>query len=462
MQISDIPHQLPEPTEKMSIPRLYHQRARVFPGTAVVERRSSLGGWQPVTIEELLADVEILGRGLIAQGVDVGDKVAILAATSFEWLLVDLAILSVRAITVPIYESDSAPQMEHILEDSDAHLVFTSTSQQAELVRSVSNENSVRVDSWDSGALTVLRKAASGASVEQFTERLDALRIDDLATITYTSGTTGSPKGVELTHRNFVATANAIHRTVPMIAQNPKTRGLLFLPLAHVLARFVMHTIACGPGVLALSPDTSTLLSDLATFQPTSILAVPRVLEKVYGVAQAKAGGGIKGKLFSWSVHQAKDASRAQGKTGLGGRGKLALANALVLRKIRAVLGPNLEYIVCGGAPLPADLAHFFRGASVDILQGYGLSETTGPITLQAPGNNTPGSVGPVLMGNEIMINGADGEIRVRGSAVFRGYHNLPEITAASFENGWFCTGDLGRIDKPGSSKLLAARRRFW
>ncbi len=464
MHSLDISRRVPEPTDQMSIPGLYHHRAEIYPGSTVVERRTEYGSWQKVSIEKLLADVQTLGCGLIARGVKPGDKVAILAATSFEWMQLDLAIMSVGAVTVPIYESDSATQIAHIITDAQVKLVFTATTQQADLVRSISTSKEVEVESFDRGALGQLQTAARHVELERFTDRLAALRIDDLATIVYTSGTTGLPRGVELTHRNFVATSNGIHRTLPMITENPKTRGFLFLPLAHVLARFVMHTISAGPATVAFAGDTSNLIDDIAAFDPTAILVVPRVLEKVYYAAQAKAAVGMKQKLFSWASRQARDVSIEKvegGSPTAKTRGKHAVANALVLRKIRRALGPNLEYVVCGGAPLAPDLAHFFGGIGVTLLQGYGLSETTGPIAVQIPGLNPPGTVGPILMGNEVKIDPEDDEILLKGSAVFERYHNQPEQTAAAFDDGWFRTGDLGRIDGLGQLHITGRKKEL-
>lgn len=448
--------------DAFTVPQLYAERAHRYPKSIAVEKRTAFGGWQEVTIEELLSDVERIACGLIGLGVEPQDRIAILAANSFEWMLLDLAIMSVGGVTVPIYESDSAAQIRHILADADVHHVFTETLQQAELVSSVAGENVKSVDSIDQGALRRLAAASRHVAPIAVIDRTRAIRSEDLATIIYTSGTTGIPKGVELTHKNFVATSDAVHEVLPEIAENPKTRVLLFLPLAHVLARFVMHTLAVSPGRIAFSPDTKNLISDIAAFQPTALLVVPRVLEKVYSTALGKAGGGVKGKLFSWSTKQAKAVSIAEDDGERGGAAlklRAQLADSLVLKKIRAVLGPNLEFVVSGGAPLSADLAHFYRGLGITLLQGYGLSETTGPIAVQLPGANPPGAVGPILPGNEVMIAEEDSEILLRGNAVFRGYHNLPQDTAESFQGDWFRTGDVGRIDEDGQLRITGRKK---
>lgn len=446
---------------ELTVPQLYELREKDYPGSVVVERRTAFGGWQDVTIEQLLQEVERVACGLIGMGVEPKENVAILAANSYEWMLLDIAIMSVGAVTVPVYESDSAMQIRHILEDADVRHVFTANFQQAELVASVKTEKVETIDSIDQGAMRRLAQAARHIAPVAVTDRIRNIRSTDLATIIYTSGTTGMPKGVQLTHRNFVKTSDAVHEAMPMIALDPKSRVLLFLPLAHVLARFVMHTLAVGPGRVAFSPDTSNLISDIEAFRPTALLVVPRVLEKVYAAALGKAGGGFKGKLFAWSVKQAKNLSAAEEKGGPGFGTKTAsgIADALVLKKIRAVLGPNLQYVVSGGAPLSADLHHFYRGLGIKIVQGYGLSETTGPIAVQNPAANPPGAVGNILPGNEVMIDPDDGEVLLRGDAVFSGYHNLPEETAEAIVDGWFHTGDVGSIGEDGQLRITGRKK---
>ena len=447
-----------------TIPQLYAERAHLHPESIAVEKRTSFGGWQEVRIEELLADAERIACGLIGLGIEPRENVAILASNSYEWLLLDLAIMSVGAVTVPIYESDSAAQIHHILQDADVSHVFTETVQQAELVQAASGNHSVTTDSIDAGALRRIAEASRHIAPIAVLDRTRAIRSDDLATIIYTSGTTGSPKGVQLTHSNFVNTSDAVHLVLPEITDNPDTRVLLFLPLAHVLARFVMHTLAVSRGRLAFSPNTKNLLSDIAAFRPTTLLAVPRVMEKVYATAQGKAGGGIKAKIFSWSAKQAKSLSHASDtKRGPSAALKLSnsLADSLVLKKIKGALGPNLKHIVSGGAPLSAELAHFYRGLGVTLLQGYGLSESTGPITVQLPGANPPGAVGFALPGNEIKIDEDDGEILLRGDAIFVGYHNLPEETEAAFADGWFRTGDLGSLDESGQLRITGRKKEL-
>lgn len=433
-----------------SVPSLLIARAKKYPKQVAVEQRTPVGLPQPVTAEELLAQVNDVARGLIGQGIHPGDAVAILSSTSYEWMLLDYAILSIGAITVPIYESDSAAQIEHILTDAKVVQVFTQTRQQAELVESVRTPSVRFIDSIDRGAMRNIATAALGIEASEVEARRIRIKSSDLATIIYTSGTTGMPKGVCLTHANFVGTAYATRQVLGSVIDSPDTRLLLFLPVAHVLARFVMHIVISGQGTLGFSPDIKNLLPDIASFKPSVLLVVPRVLEKVYNSAAAKAGKGIKGKIFSWSAKQARSWAISKEKT-LGPsplkRVRHSVADTLVLKKIREVLGPNMKYIVSGGAPLASDLAQFFSGLGLKVLQGYGLSETTGPACVQLLNNHPSGYVGPVLPGNYVKI-ADDGEILLKGVSVMSGYYNLPDATADSFIDGWFCTGDLGTVDK--------------
>lgn len=446
--------------ERMTIPGLYEYRASVRPGSIVAERRSEIGGWRPVTIEEFLAEVEVYARGLIGMGVEAGESVALLAANSYRWMVLDLAILSIGAITVPIYESDSVKQIRHILEDAKIVLAITDTAQQADLVESTKTAGLRVIVSMDRGGERELQAAARYVAPITVTDRQNRMHIDDLATIIYTSGTTGVPKGVELTHRNFVGTTVSIHMELFDLAHDPNTRILLFLPLAHVLARFVMHALASGGGRVGFSPDTSNLVGDIGSFQPSLLLVVPRVLEKVYNAAHAKAGGGAKSKIFSWSASVAKSNGAAveSGVKAMSGL-KYTVADALVLKKVKKILGPNLKYIVSGGAPLASDLAAFYRGLGLTLMVGYGLSESTGPITVQRPNYTPAGTVGPVLPGNEVRVDEEDGEVLLRGVSVFPGYHNLPEETAEVFSDGWFRTGDIGSLDEHGQLSITGRKK---
>ena len=479
-----------EATEDMNLPKMLHQRVERHPGQFAIERRSNVGAWRKVTMESFLAEVDSIARGLIGIGLEPGDHLAILAPTSYEWALIDVAALSCGAITVPIYETDSAQQIAHILADADVRIVITATTQQAELVESVRTEGVRYVLSLDRGAERVLTSAGRGVSVEQVRARTNAVTLSDEATIIYTSGTTGMPKGVVLTHGNFISPMLQAYDFLPVLINDPKSRSLLFLPVAHVLARFVMYCLLAGQGITAFSPDTRNLVDDIATFKPTMLLVVPRVMEKVYNAAAAKAGGGMKGRMFAWAVKQARALSKATAyvdsplpESAVAGPGpdttpipdasampspgpsaalKLRgrIADALVLSKVRAILGPNLHTIISGGAPLALDLANFYRGLGITLLQGYGLSETTGPISVETPQDFPPDSVGFPWPGNQMMI-APDGELLVRGISVSKGYHNLPEATAEAFVDGWFKTGDLASIDDRGHLRITGRKKEL-
>ncbi|WP_026459357.1 AMP-dependent synthetase/ligase [Schaalia vaccimaxillae] len=473
-----------------NLPKMIRNRAAEHPGQIAIEKRDQVGTWRPITIDRFRDHVNDTARGLVGLGLQAGQHMAILAPTSYEWALFDMAALSCGAITVPIYETDSAAQIQHILTDANIRIVLTATSQQAELVESVKVDQTTLVLSLDRGAARIVAEAARGISQEVIDERVEALRLEDQATIIYTSGTTGIPKGVILTHANFIETAIQAWDILPFIIGDTKSRNLLFLPVAHVLARFVMYAVLSGNGVIAFSPDTRNLVDDIATFKPTMLLAVPRVLEKVYNAAAAKAGGGFKGKLFSWAARQSRQVSKSTAyveslveadetggvlpdtvpvpdPSGIPSPGPSALlkvrygvADALVLKKVRAILGPNLRTVICGGAPLALDLADFYRGLGIELLQGYGLSETTGPIAVELPEDFPPDSVGFPWPGNRMKI-AEDGELLVQGVNVSPGYHNLPEETAKAFVDGWFKTGDLASIDDTGHLRITGRKKEL-
>lgn len=446
------------------LPDLLAARASAHPDQVVIETRSSVGATRNITAAELQRQVEYISCGLVGLGIEAGESVAILASTSMEWLLLDLSLLSIGAVTVPIYESDSAAQIHHILEDAHVVQVFTATTQQAELVRSVAPAFTRSIDSLDQGALRTIARAAKHVSIDDVKSRRSSLDSSSIATIIYTSGTTGVPKGVVLTHANFLGTIAGARQVVGDIVDSPDTRLLLFLPVAHVLARLVMHLVLSGAGVLGFSPNIKNLLPDIQAFKPSVLLVVPRVLEKVYNAASAKAGGGIKGKMFAWSAKQARTYALAQERTfgpSLLKKARHGIADALVLKKIRSILGPNLRYIVSGGAPLATDLAQFYAGMGITLLQGYGLSETTGPIAVQHVGKNPVGTVGLPLPGNFIKI-AKDGEILVKGLSVMPGYYHLPEQTHQVMPDGeWFHTGDLGSISKSGQLSITGRKKEL-
>ncbi len=465
--------------EDVSIPQLVFDREERHPHQVMIERLIQ-GDWLEVTAEEFTNHVLQIAQGFYGLGVRPGDRVAVLAPTSYEWAALDIAILSLGAVTIPIYESDSAVQIGHILTDAAASIVVTQTAQQADLVKSVMTDQVRRVLALERGGEREIIRAGVNVPAETVRELTAKLDLNSVATIVYTSGTTGLPKGVVLTHGNFVRALMQAYEILPDLISNPKNRTLLFLPVAHVLARFVMIGILIGEGRLGMSPDIRHLVHDISTFRPTLMLAVPRVLEKVYNTASQTAGKGIKKTLFGWSANQARQMSQAtafpiskektvndygvEKKSSPGPNVALKtrhrLADALVLRKIRGILGPNLNTIICGGAPLSAGLADFYRGLGITLLQGYGLTETTGPIAVQLPGDYPPDSVGYLWPGNSLKI-ADDGELLLSGISVTEGYNNLPEATAESLVDGWFYTGDLAEVDEEGRLRITGRKKEL-
>ncbi len=469
--------------ENLSIPQMVFDREARGPHQVVIERLVR-GHWLEVTGEEFVGNILELARGFYGLGVRPGDRVAILGSTSYEWAALDIAILSLGAITVPIYESDSAVQIKHILQDAEVSIVVTQTAQQADLVNSVKTDAVRQILALERGAERDLARAGADVSAETVTDLTSDVNLDNIATIVYTSGTTGLPKGVVLTHGNFIRTAMQAYDILPDLIGNPKSRTLLFLPVAHVLARFVMVALLIGEGRLGMSPDIRHLVHDIKTFRPTMMLAVPRVLEKVYNTASQTAGSGVKKTLFSWSAKQAREMSQStafpvskekRGKQdeeekeeaaktssgpSIGLKVKHRAADALVLRKIRNILGPNLHTIICGGAPLSTDLADFYRGIGITLLQGYGLTETTGPITVQRPTDFPPDSVGYLWPGNSMAI-ADDGELLLSGISLTSGYLNLPEVTAETIVDGWFHSGDLAEVDDEGRLRITGRKKEL-
>jgi len=399
-------------------------------------------------------------------GLEAGTAVGIMAHTSYDWFLLDMAIARAGLISVPIYETSSAEQVEWIVTDADVRVVITESGTLAELVRGAvaGIEQPVRVLALDADAITTIVQAGSGVSPSQVDQRSNALTVDDVYSIIYTSGTTGRPKGVELTHRNAVGIPYHGVRYLPGVLWGTNVRLLLFLPLAHVYARCLQLLSLAGEGVLGHTPDAKTLLPDLQSFAPSYILAVPRVLEKIYNAADAKAGSGAKLKLFRWTAKVAIAYSRAldtpQGPSR-GLRRAHAMADRLVFRKIRGLMGPNARFIISGGGPLGQRLGHFYRGLGLAILEGYGLTETIGPVSVNTDWLNKIGTVGPPVCGNEIRI-GEDEEIQVRGIGVFSTYHNNPSATAEAFTaDGWFRTGDIGALDEDGYLRITGRKKEL-
>lgn len=447
----------PEPW--MNIPWLLTRRQEAHPDQICIERQSTLGVWTPMTTTEYLADVNAVARGLVAEGLNEGDAIAIFAATSYEWSLVDMAALSAGLVVVPIYESDSAEQVRWILENSAIRFVVTDTHAQQALVESQRTPALGRVLAFDQDALVKLYAQGETIDQSEIDGRRSRLTLDTLATVIYTSGTTGRPKGVELTHGNFVdITLNTIPH-MRQVIDTPETRVLLFLPLAHVMARSVFFFTIAGRGVVGHTPSIKNLISDLKTFKPSGLLVVPRVLEKIYNAAEAKAGSGLKRKIFRWAANVAVAYSER-------GRGpirslKHAIARKLVFSKITNIIGEDCHYAVAAGAPLGKRTGHFFRGIGLTVLEAWGLTESTGAATVNLVDSIKMGTVGVPMPTTEIKVDD-DGEILVRGPQIFRGYQNNPEATAEAIDSeGWFHTGDLGTLDRQGYLTITGRKKEI-
>ncbi len=421
-------------------------------------------GWRDVTARAFATQVDDLARGLIAAGVEAGQSVGIMSKTRYEWTLADFALWSVGAVPVPIYETSSPDQVQWILSDAGAVGVIVETEAHAAAVAQVRSSLPGLAHVWsiDEGDLDRLVADAGEVSVADVAGRRAALARETLATVIYTSGTTGRPKGVELTHGNFLTLAENTCQTLPDIIGRPGAATLLFLPLAHVFARFIEVLAVVGEGRMGHSSDLKTLLDDFASFQPTFILAVPRVFEKVYNSAEGKAEAGGKGKVFATAAATAIEWSEStdRGSVPLGLKIKHAVFDKLVYAKLRDAMGGRTEYAVSGGAPLGTRLGHFFRGIGLTILEGYGLTETTAPATVNLPTALRIGSVGKPLPGVGVRI-AEDGEILLQGVNLFRGYRNNSDATAEAIRDGWFHTGDIGELDDDGFLKITGRKKEI-
>ena len=437
-------------------------RAASSPDDVVFTRRVD-GRWAPVTAKEFATEVAALASGLIAGGVAAGDRVGLMGKTRYEWTLCDYAIWTAGAVTVPIYETSSAEQVEWNLGDSGAVAVIVETPSHAATLDGVRDRLPDLKGTWqiDAGGLEEL--AAQGRDVPD--AELEARRATisgaSLATIIYTSGTTGRPKGCELTHANLVGTGRSASIVLPELF-NSAGSTLLFLPLAHVFARLIQVACVEAGARMGHSADIKNLLADFATFQPTFILSVPRVFEKVYNTAKQKAHADGKGKIFDRAEHVAIDWSEAKDKGGasLLLRVQHAVFDKLVYSKLRAALGGQVAWAVSGGAPLGARLGHFYRGIGVTILEGWGLTETTAAGSVNTPANIKIGSVGKPSPGVTIRI-AADGEILMRGDNVYGGYWHNAKATSETVIDGWFHTGDIGEIDDEGFVKITGRKKEL-
>ncbi|GFZ83964.1 AMP-dependent synthetase/ligase [Nesterenkonia alkaliphila] len=450
----------------LNITDLLERQVAEDPGNVLFGRQLTPGQWTDVTAAEFRDDVVSLAKGLIAKGIQPGERVAIMAATRYEWTLLDFAIWYAGAVTVPIYETSSPSQIAWIVQDSEVKLVFAETDSHVKAVdRAVAQEKLESVQdvlTIDSDDLDQLRSAGKEIADEELQARRSAANLEDLATIIYTSGTTGKPKGCELTHGNFAELSlNALASLETAINKNSST--VLFIPLAHVFARFIsVISVAAGARVGHTS-DIKQLVDDLGTFQPSFLLAVPRVFEKIYNAAMMKAEADGKGSIFQKAAQTAIDYAKAsqEGKPGFVLKLKHGLFDKLVYSKLRARMGGNVKFAVSGGSPLGARLGFFFKGIGLHVMEGYGLTETTAPLTVNTPTATKIGSVGQPLPGHEVRIDDS-GEILGRGVGVFRGYLNRPDANQESFtEDGWYRTGDVGALDSEGFLTITGRQKEI-
>ncbi|GAA2527453.1 AMP-dependent synthetase/ligase [Rarobacter incanus] len=458
---------LVEIDDDSNINDLLADRVRSQGPLPAVEFKTDHGQWRTLTASQLDAEVVAVAKGLVARGIKPGDRVGIMAHTSVNWAILDWAIWAAGAVTVPLYETSSAEQVEWISRDSGiAHLfvesdAFLATVTEARTLGTVPDESNVGV--FANGIMEGLKADGTSISDEAIASRRRHASAATVATIIYTSGTTGRPKGVELTHGNFVSLARNSVAEFPEIIAAPGAKVLLFLPLAHVFARFIHVLGMAGGSVVGYVGDIKSLLDDLNAFRPTWLLAVPRVFEKVYNGADQKASMEGKQKVFRWAAKTAIAYSRALDTPGgpkLTLRASHQVADRLVLRKIRTLLGGRVQYAISGGAALGERLGHFYRGLGILVLEGYGLTETTAPITVNLPRNIKIGTVGRPFPGCSVRI-AQDGELLLAGPNVFHDYHNNPEATRAAFDGEWFRSGDIGMVDADGYVTITGRKKEL-
>ncbi len=442
---------------------LLDERARRDPDGAMIEYKTEDGTWQPYSAQVFRDMVIDLAKGLIGLGVNKGDSVAIVSRTRWEWTALDMAIMSIGALTVPVYETNSASQVSWIFNDSKVTLAIAEDDGQRDKIESVRSEVPTlrNVFVIEAGGLNAIKTYGESVTDAEFWEYKEASHGDDRATIVYTSGSTGTPKGVELTHRNFAFLVFSALQYMPRAGAWPNRRLLLFLPLSHVFARFMEFFSFGGTISLALSSNMKTMVKDFETFGPTLLLAVPRVYEKVYNAASQRAGTGFAGKMFMRAAENAREWSKAEQKgekLPLPGRIAHAFYGQVVYKKIRTIFGPNADFAITGGAPMDSELSHFFNGIGMPVLEGYGMTETCGPVCVSLPEDNRIGTIGMPMCGITAGI-AEDGELVVKGPLVCKGYHNNPEVTTQQITDGWLHTGDLGDISEDGFISITGRKK---
>ncbi|WP_210580401.1 AMP-dependent synthetase/ligase [Actinomyces succiniciruminis] len=477
----------------MTAPWALAERVRTNPTGALIARKSSVGGrWRDMSAQAFRDQVREVASGLIALGLEAGDALGIMAHTCYEWTLLDFAAWEAGLVVVPIYETSSAEQTRWILTDAAVRLVVVEDQPMETMLTALADQDpalaGLRVLSLAREAITELITAGKDVRAAELDARAAQLTSTDLATIVYTSGTTGRPKGAELTHDNLVHLCVNACAHVPEVLEAPETRTLLFLPLAHVLGRFVEMAIVCSSaGVLGHAPNVKNLVTDLASFRPTFVPAVPRVFEKIYNAADARATGA-KQKVFRLAAKTAIAYSRAldtPAGPSRGLRAQRAAFDRLVFSTLRNLLGGRVTHVISGGGPLGERLGHFYRGAGVTVLEGYGLTETSAPCTVNLPAATRIGSVGLPLPGTAVRLD-ADGEVLISGIGVFRGYHNNPEASAEAFVTlpdaapaqtagtdpasakaagasgtRWLRSGDIGTLDADGFLHITGRKKEL-
>ena len=439
------------------------ERVERTPDDNLVEYKNAQGEWAAFTAAEFKNKVVALAKGLIARGVMPGDSVSIIAHTCWQWTALDVAIMSIGALTVPVYETNSPAQVKMIFNDANVKMAFAEDDFQRDKIESVRDQCPDLGDVYVIGldAIDTIIEYGRAVSDAEFLEREQAVKGSDLATIVYTSGSTGTPKGGELTHANFVFITYSGVNSMPDIAMKPNRRLLLFLPLAHVFARYMQFFCFAGNVSLGLSSNLKTILADFKAFKPTFILAVPRIFEKIYNAASQKAGAGFKGRVFADATQTAYDWSHAQqsgGSIPLALNAKHALYNKLVYSSIMEVFGGHVEYAVSGGAPLDSSIAHFFNGVGLPLLEGYGMTETCAPSSVNPTEGYKIGTIGLPLQGVTMGVD-EEGELCIKSPAVCAGYHNNPDVTKQQIVDGWLHTGDLGSIDDDGFVSIVGRKK---
>ncbi|MDK1360905.1 AMP-dependent synthetase/ligase [Arthrobacter sp. zg-Y1219] len=464
MREYSVPPLVESPLETNTTDLLLEQAAKAS-NPALFSVRAADDTWQPITATDFLKDVRLLAKGFAASGIQPGDRVGIMARTRYEWTLVDFALWFAGAVSVPIYETSSPSQVAWILGDSGAVAVVVEAARHENVVRQAGVEEDLDAvrNVWqiDGSGLDELRTAGAAVSDAELEARRSKATLEDTATIIYTSGTTGRPKGCELTHGNFVNLSRNAALAVPEVCREG-AQTIMFLPLAHVFARFISVLCVTAGATVAHTPDVKNLLPDLQSYKPSFLLVVPRVFEKVYNSSMLKAEDGGKGKIFHAGAKTAIEWSKAQeaGKIPLALKVKHAVFDRLLYGKIRTAMGGRVQYAISGGAPLGDRLGHFFHGIGVMVLEGYGLTETTAPISVSTPKLIKIGTVGAPLPGNAVKI-ADDGEILTRGVSVMKGYYKRPDLTAEAFDDGWFRTGDIGQLDSDGFLKITGRKKEI-